>query len=76
MTSPLPLPSTCLVAPPTAQRCDFLCPESLLPLPSSSFPLFTYSFMGVGIILCCITLIGCISAEVIHGCVMCPELPE
>ncbi|XP_042950373.1 tetraspanin-18-like [Carya illinoinensis] len=29
---------------------------------------FIYSFMGVGIILCCITLIGCIFAEVIHGC--------
>jgi hypothetical protein len=29
---------------------------------------FIYSFLGVGILLCCITLIGCIAAEVIHGC--------
>ncbi|KAL4309969.1 hypothetical protein GQ457_01G056320 [Hibiscus cannabinus] len=31
-------------------------------------PWFIYSFMGVGIMLCCITLIGCIAAESINGC--------
>ncbi|KDP26433.1 hypothetical protein JCGZ_17591 [Jatropha curcas] len=34
-------------------------------------PWFIYSFMGVGIILCCITLIGCIAAEAINGCCLC-----
>jgi hypothetical protein len=34
-------------------------------------PWFIYSFMGVGILLCCITVIGCIAAEVIHGCCLC-----
>ncbi|KAG2719415.1 hypothetical protein I3843_03G256000 [Carya illinoinensis] len=34
-------------------------------------PWFIYFFMGVGIIMCCITLIGCIAAEVIHGCCLC-----
>ncbi|XP_059432677.1 tetraspanin-18-like [Corylus avellana] len=34
-------------------------------------PWFIYSFMGVGVLLCCITLIGCIAAEVIHGCCLC-----
>ncbi|KAJ8749510.1 hypothetical protein K2173_025705 [Erythroxylum novogranatense] len=34
-------------------------------------PWFIYSFMGVGIILCCVTLIGCIAAEAIHGCCLC-----
>ncbi|PON55527.1 Tetraspanin [Trema orientale] len=34
-------------------------------------PWFIYSFMGVGIILCCITFIGCIAAEAINGCCLC-----
>ncbi|GMI73523.1 hypothetical protein like AT2G20230 [Hibiscus trionum] len=34
-------------------------------------PWFIYSFMGVGIALCCITLIGCIAAESINGCCLC-----
>ncbi|KAJ0054256.1 hypothetical protein Pint_01620 [Pistacia integerrima] len=34
-------------------------------------PWFIYSFMGVGILLCCITLIGCIAAEAISGCCLC-----
>lgn len=34
-------------------------------------PWFIYSFMGVGIILCFITLIGCIAAEAINGCCLC-----
>ncbi|XVF72143.1 hypothetical protein PTKIN_Ptkin12aG0096500 [Pterospermum kingtungense] len=34
-------------------------------------PWFIYSFMGVGIVLCCITLIGCIAAESINGCCLC-----
>lgn len=34
-------------------------------------PWFIYSFMGVGVLLCCITLIGCIAAEVINGCCLC-----
>ncbi|GAV63853.1 Tetraspannin domain-containing protein [Cephalotus follicularis] len=34
-------------------------------------PWFIYSFMGVGIILCCVTFIGCIAAESIHGCCLC-----
>ncbi|XP_044501168.1 tetraspanin-18-like [Mangifera indica] len=34
-------------------------------------PWFIYSFMGVGILLCCITLIGCIAAEAINGCCLC-----
>lgn len=32
---------------------------------------FIYSFMGVGILLCCLTLVGCIAAELIHGCCLC-----
>ncbi|KAG8486886.1 hypothetical protein CXB51_020398 [Gossypium anomalum] len=34
-------------------------------------PWFIYSFMGVGIVLCCISLIGCIAAESINGCCLC-----
>ncbi|XVF32275.1 hypothetical protein REPUB_Repub17cG0067800 [Reevesia pubescens] len=34
-------------------------------------PWFIYSFMGLGIALCCITLIGCIAAESINGCCLC-----
>uniref|UniRef100_A0A803PGD0 Uncharacterized protein n=1 Tax=Cannabis sativa TaxID=3483 RepID=A0A803PGD0_CANSA len=34
-------------------------------------PWFIYSFMGVGILLCCITCIGCIAAEAINGCCLC-----
>ncbi|KAE8662350.1 Tetraspanin-18 [Hibiscus syriacus] len=34
-------------------------------------PWFIYSFMGVGIVLCCITFIGCIAAESINGCCLC-----
>ncbi|KAK9993236.1 hypothetical protein SO802_022939 [Lithocarpus litseifolius] len=34
-------------------------------------PWFIYSFMGVGILFCCLTLVGCIAAEVIHGCCLC-----
>ncbi|KAH7517481.1 hypothetical protein FEM48_Zijuj09G0069400 [Ziziphus jujuba var. spinosa] len=32
---------------------------------------FIYSFMGVGILLCCVTFIGCIAAEAINGCCLC-----
>ncbi|XP_022771390.1 tetraspanin-20-like isoform X2 [Durio zibethinus] len=32
---------------------------------------FIYSFMGVGIVLCCITVIGCVAAESINGCCLC-----
>lgn len=34
-------------------------------------PWFIYSFMGVGILVCCIALIGCIAAEAISGCCLC-----
>ncbi|XP_038888178.1 tetraspanin-20 [Benincasa hispida] len=34
-------------------------------------PWFIYSFMGFGILLCCITLVGCIAAEAISGCCLC-----
>uniref|UniRef100_A0A2P2INU8 Tetraspanin-18 n=1 Tax=Rhizophora mucronata TaxID=61149 RepID=A0A2P2INU8_RHIMU len=34
-------------------------------------PWFIYAFLGVGIILCFITLIGCIAAEAINGCCLC-----
>lgn len=34
-------------------------------------PWFIYSFLGVGIVLCCISLIGCIAAESINGCCLC-----
>lgn len=34
-------------------------------------PWFIYSFMGVGVLLCCISFIGCIAAEAINGCCLC-----
>ncbi|XP_039034871.1 tetraspanin-20-like [Hibiscus syriacus] len=34
-------------------------------------PWFIYSFMGVGIVLCCISLIGFIAAESINDCCLC-----
>ncbi|XP_062079268.1 tetraspanin-18 [Humulus lupulus] len=34
-------------------------------------PWFIYFFMGVGILLCSITFIGCIAAEAINGCCLC-----
>ncbi|KAI9085842.1 hypothetical protein K1719_032256 [Acacia pycnantha] len=42
---------------------------------SSSFqlpaPWFIYSFMGVGILMFCISLLGCIAAEAFNGCCLC-----
>ncbi|KAM1153061.1 hypothetical protein FF1_035557 [Malus domestica] len=34
-------------------------------------PWFIYSFMGLGILLCCVTFIGCIAAAAINGCCLC-----
>ncbi|KAG8389124.1 hypothetical protein BUALT_Bualt02G0196600 [Buddleja alternifolia] len=34
-------------------------------------PWFIYAFMGVGILVCCITCIGHIAAEAINGCCLC-----
>ncbi|KAI7743582.1 hypothetical protein M8C21_000781 [Ambrosia artemisiifolia] len=34
-------------------------------------PWFIYAFMGLGIVLCCISCIGHIAAEAIHGCCLC-----
>lgn len=42
---------------------------------SSSFklpaPWFMYSFMGVGVLMFCISLLGCIAAEAFNGCCLC-----
>lgn len=38
------------------------------PLPA---PWFIYAFMGLGVVLCCISCIGHIAAEAIHGCCLC-----
>ncbi|KAK6164351.1 hypothetical protein DH2020_001215 [Rehmannia glutinosa] len=34
-------------------------------------PWFIYAFMGVGILVCCVTCIGHIGAEAINGCCLC-----
>lgn len=34
-------------------------------------PWFIYAFMGLGVVLCCITCIGHIAAEAINGCCLC-----
>lgn len=34
-------------------------------------PWFIYSFMGLGVVLCCISFIGCIAAEALNGCCLC-----
>ncbi|KAI3749591.1 hypothetical protein L2E82_20205 [Cichorium intybus] len=34
-------------------------------------PWFIYAFMGLGVVLCCISCIGHIAAEVINGCCLC-----
>ncbi|XP_059660219.1 tetraspanin-18 [Cornus florida] len=34
-------------------------------------PWFIYAFMGVGILLCCISCVGHIAAEAINGCCLC-----
>ncbi|XP_060180529.1 tetraspanin-20 [Lycium barbarum] len=34
-------------------------------------PWFIYAFMGIGIILCCITCIGHVGAEAVNGCCLC-----
>ncbi|KAK9053535.1 hypothetical protein SSX86_024609 [Deinandra increscens subsp. villosa] len=34
-------------------------------------PWFIYAFMGLGVVLCCISCIGHIAAEAIHGCCLC-----
>ncbi|KAF9688471.1 hypothetical protein SADUNF_Sadunf02G0200500 [Salix dunnii] len=54
------------VAPRFENGLDFDLNSFQLPA-----PWFIYSFMGVGIILCCITFIGCIAAESINGCCLC-----
>ncbi|XP_071738124.1 tetraspanin-20-like [Rutidosis leptorrhynchoides] len=38
------------------------------PIPA---PWFIYAFMGLGVVLCCISCIGHIAAEAIHGCCLC-----
>ncbi|KVH94254.1 tetraspanin-18 [Cynara cardunculus var. scolymus] len=38
------------------------------PIPA---PWFIYAFMGLGIVLCCISCIGHIAAEAINGCCLC-----
>ncbi|KAK4344699.1 hypothetical protein RND71_034875 [Anisodus tanguticus] len=38
-------------------------------------PWFIYAFMGIGIILCCITCIGHVGAEAVNGCCLCFDLP-
>lgn len=38
---------------------------------SSPSPWFIYAFMGVGVMLCCISCIGHIAAEAINGCCLC-----
>ncbi|KAA8543446.1 hypothetical protein F0562_021059 [Nyssa sinensis] len=45
--------------------------EFELHLQSLPAPWFIYAFMGVGIVLCCITCIGHIAAEAINGCCLC-----
>lgn len=34
-------------------------------------PWFIYAFMGVGVVLCCITCVGQVAAEAINGCCLC-----
>ncbi|KAF1880006.1 hypothetical protein Lal_00022133 [Lupinus albus] len=34
-------------------------------------PWFIYSFMGIGIVVSCVTFLGCIAAEMINGCCLC-----
>ncbi|OIW01667.1 hypothetical protein TanjilG_04635 [Lupinus angustifolius] len=34
-------------------------------------PWFIHAFMGVGIVVCCVTFFGCIAAEMINGCCLC-----
>lgn len=34
-------------------------------------PWFIYAFMGIGVILCCITCIGHVGAEAVNGCCLC-----
>lgn len=38
---------------------------------SLPIPWFIYAFMGIGVILCCITCIGHVGAEVVNGCCLC-----
>ncbi|KAI4341619.1 hypothetical protein MLD38_026319 [Melastoma candidum] len=49
---------------------SFELPASLVWLPAP-WCLLIYSFMGVGIMLCSISFIGCIAAEALHGCCLC-----
>ncbi|XP_019423906.1 PREDICTED: tetraspanin-18-like [Lupinus angustifolius] len=34
-------------------------------------PWFIYAFMGIGIMVCCVTFLGYIAAEMINGCCLC-----
>ncbi|KAJ0691958.1 hypothetical protein HanPI659440_Chr15g0580661 [Helianthus annuus] len=43
----------------------------LLESDSVPAPWFIYAFMGLGVVLCCISCIGHIAAEAIHGCCLC-----
>ncbi|OIT40658.1 PREDICTED: tetraspanin-20-like [Nicotiana attenuata] len=38
---------------------------------SLTAPWFIYAFMGIGVILCCITCIGHVGAEAVNGCFLC-----
>ncbi|KAE9589936.1 putative tetraspanin/Peripherin [Lupinus albus] len=42
--------------------------DSSINLPA---PWFIHAFMGVGIVVCCVTFFGCIAAEMINGCCLC-----
>ncbi|KAK7279468.1 hypothetical protein RJT34_24521 [Clitoria ternatea] len=34
-------------------------------------PWFIYAFMGVGILVCCLSFLGCIATEMVNGCCLC-----
>ncbi|XP_004495030.1 tetraspanin-20 [Cicer arietinum] len=61
--------------PPPLPHFSLSLPRSLSLHFTSSInlppPWFIYAFMCVGILVCCISFLGCIAAEIINGCCLC-----
>ncbi|ESW16429.1 hypothetical protein PHAVU_007G155900 [Phaseolus vulgaris] len=57
-----------LPPPPLPHAFDFYLKLNFIVLPA---PWFIYAFLGVGILVLCISFLGCIAAEMINGCCLC-----
>uniref|UniRef100_A0A251U7F2 Tetraspanin/Peripherin n=2 Tax=Helianthus annuus TaxID=4232 RepID=A0A251U7F2_HELAN len=74
--------SPCIFCSIEKQRWSYACAKQLIErfiyaegaengFENAFIVVFIYAFMGLGVVLCCISCIGHIAAEAIHGCCLC-----